>query len=417
MTDSFPIRAISPDEFEAFSAVPGEAFLEDWPADALALERQIIELDRTIAAFDGRTMVGTATSFTFRLSVPGGTVSAAGISAVSVLPSYRRRGILTAMMRHLVADAISRGEPLAILFASESGIYGRYGFGLASRHLRLEIRRGEGALRAGPFSQDSVLPRLRQAVPKHVQAELAKVYDAVHAQRPGVVARDLRWWTYLLADPEFARDGMSQERCLLAEDDSGPRGYVRYRTKPAWGNDGIAGGTVRVIELMATDPAATASLWTDLLTRDLVGKVIARLRPVDDPLLAMLADPRRARALLSDGLWVRLVDLQASLCQRRYAAPVDVVVDVADPALPANAGRWQLSAGGPADPGPASCVRTTAPADLKVPVSVLGAGLLGGARLGQLAAAGYIEELTPGALTSLQTAMASDPAPWSCMIF
>ena len=416
MTDSYPIRAIAADEFEAFSEVPGEAFLESWPSWALAIERQIIEFDRTIAAFDGEQMVGTATNFSFQLSLPGGMASAAGISAVSVLPSHRRRGILTSMMRHLLADATGHGEALAILFASESGIYGRHGFGLASWHQRLEIRHGEGKLAAGRMAAQPSRPRLRPADPAIARAELAKVYDSALSGRPGMLARDDRWWTYFLTDPEYARAGMSQLRCLLADDESGPRGYALYRTKPNWGADGLAAGTLRVKELIATDPAAVASLWADLLSRDLIGEVIAPLRPVDDPLLAILADPRRARPWLSDGLWVRLIDLPTALRQRRYSAQVDVVVEVTDPAMPGNEGRWRLQADGPGDSQP-SCGRTTAPADLRLPVQALGAGYLGGARLGQLAAAGHIHELTPGALARLSTAMSWDPAPWSCMIF
>ena len=85
---------------------------------------------------------------------------------------------------------------------------------------------------------------------------------------------------------------------------------------------------IRLRELMALDPAAEAALWADLFSRDLVGEVVAPSRPIDDPLLAMLADPRRAQPLVSDGLWVRLVDLPAAMVQRRYASAVDVVLDV-----------------------------------------------------------------------------------------
>jgi predicted acetyltransferase len=420
MTDRYPIRAITADEFAAFTEVPGEAFLDAWPAEAVEGERQVVEFDRTIAAFDDSQMVGTATAFSFRLTVPGGSASAAGISLVSVRPSHRRRGILSAMMRHLLADAAGRGEPLAILFASEPGIYGRYGFGLASWHQRLEIRRGDGELSAGDLAPGLAQPKLRKAEPAHVRAELAEVYQAVLASRPGLLARDERWWTYHLDDPEFARGGMSPLRCLLAEDESGPRGYALYRTKLNWGADGIAAGALRVTELMSGDPAATACLWADLLSRDLVSEVTAPLRPIDDPLLVMLADLRRARPWPSDGLWVRLVDLPAAMCRRRYASDIDLVLDVSDPDFPANQGRWRLTAGGLQAGGnaaPPACERTDGEADLRLPASALGAAYLGGAKLGQLAAAGHVLELTPGSVARLSAAMSWDPAPWSCIIF
>jgi predicted acetyltransferase len=420
MTESYPIRTIADGEFAALADVSGQAFLEGLSPEVTEYERQVIELDRTIAAFDGDEPVGTASAYSFTLTVPGATAAAAGITLVSVLPAYRRRGILSSLMTHLLADAARRDEPLAILFASESGIYGRFGFGLATSHLRLRIGRGEGKLAIGEMASDDEQLNLRPAKPVKVQSELAAVYDAVLSSRPGMVARDGLWWDHLLGDPEFRRDGMSPLRCVLAEDRSGPRGYALYRTKSSWGADGIAAGTLRVRELMSTDPHATARLWTDLLNRDLVGEIIAPLRPVDEPLLAMLADQRRARPGLNDGLWVRLIDLPAALCGRTYAAGIDVVLDVSDPHFPANQGRWRLTATGLGSAGGAaetSCQRVTDAADITLSVGALGAAYLGGTKLGQLAAAGHVRELTPGSLARLSAAMSWEPAPWNCTIF
>ncbi len=416
MSHPYPVRAINADEFAALSEVPGQAFLEPWQLEAIEFERQITEYDRTIAAFDGQQMVGSAGAYSYQLTVPGGAVPTGGITMVAVLPSHRRRGILTAMMHYLLSDAISRNEPVAILFASEAGIYGRFGFGQASSHLQLRLRRGEGGMVVPAAAADLPAVRLREAGPATLRAELACVFDAALPHRAGQLARSDRWWNYLLADPAFHRHGMSPLRCLLAEDEVGPRGYALYRTRSDWA-DGSANGQLRVRELVAGDHAAGAALWSDLLSRDLVGEVLAPMRPVDEPLLSMLADPRRARATVSDGLWVRLTDLPAALCQRTYATGIDVVLDVADTAMPVNAGRWRLQASGPDDDGgKASCERTAAAADLELSVQALGAGYLG-SRIGQLAAAGHIRELTPGALGRFSTAMSHDPAPWSCMMF
>jgi predicted acetyltransferase len=416
MTDTYPIRPVSAEEYPAFTAVLGEAFLEPWPPEAAAVESGVLEFDRTIAAVDGAEIVGTATSYSFTLTVPGASTRAAGISEVSVRPSYRRRGILTAMMRHQLGDARSHGEAIAILFASESGIYARYGFGLASWHLRLQITRGDGALRAGAALGQAASPSLRAVQPAQAREELARVYATALPGRPGMVARDDRWWDCVLADPPALRDGMSPLHCLLAEDATGPVGYALYRTKPSW-QDGIAAGTLRLRELVATDPPVIAALWSDLLGRDLVGEVVAPSRPIDDPLLAMLADPRRAHPAVSDALWVRLIDLPSALCQRRYATGIDVVLDVIDPDLPDNAGRWRLHSGGPVDGGEAVCERTSRPADVLLTVQAAAAAYLGGASLGQLAGAGHVRQLTPGAAGRLAAAMSFDPAPWTCQIF
>ena len=421
MTEHYALRPVTPREFEAFCEVPIQAFNDaDRPAEAVEQERVVFEFDRSLAVFDGDAIVGTTAAYSFRLTVPGGFVGAGGVTFVSVLPSHRRRGILSAMMRRQLADIAARGEPVAALFASESGIYGRYGYGCASGQLSLTIRRGEGALnpaagRSAGTGHGSV--RLRAAQPDELRTELATVYDSAVPRRPGMMARDKRWWQSVLADPESGRRGMSSLKCLLAADDSGPRGYALYRTKPDWDDDGLPFGSLSVGELMAADAAATAALWADLLTRDLIGEVVARQRPVDDPLLDMLADRRRARAYLTDGLWIRLVDVPTALCSRRYCCAADVVLEVTDELLPANAGRWRLRCPAPGDGAAASCERTKAAADIELPVAALGAGYLGGTRLTALAAAGLVTEHKEGTLALLSAAMYSDPAPWCPSMF
>jgi predicted acetyltransferase len=427
MTERYPLRPITPDEFDDFCAVPVQAFNDSEPqAELTELERLVFEFDRSLAAFDGDAIVGTTAAYSFQLTVPGGITGAGGVTFVSVLPTHRRRGILSAMMRHQLADIAARGEAVAALYASEAGIYGRYGYGCASRQLNLTIRRGEGTLSpavtggaaAGGAAAGGAGPvRLRAAPPGELRTELAKVYDAAVPHRPGMLARDERWWQAILADPEFHRRGMSTQKCLLAGDDAGPRGYALYRTKPDWDDDDLPSGRLSVRELIATDPAATAALWADLLTRDLIGEVVAGHRPVDDPLLDMLTDRRRARPYLADGLWVRLIDVGAALRQRRYSCPADLVIEVTDGLLPANAGRWRLRCPGPADGGTPSCERTGAAADIVLPVAALGAGYLGGTRLGALAAAGLVTERKEGAVARLSAAMYSDPAPWCPSMF
>jgi len=413
MTVRYPVRAVTPDEFEAYCEVPTLAFADATVSpEQVEHERLVFEFDRSLAAFDGDAMVGTSAAYTFQLTVPGGTAAAAGVTFVGVVPTHRRRGILSAMMRQQLADIVERGEAIAVLWASETAIYGRYGYGCASGILKHTIRRGEGALTpaaAGQAKAGGV--RLRAGKPADLRADLCKVYDAAVPRRPGMLARDTRWWDSVLNDPQFFRDGMSTRQCLLAEDDSGPLGYALYRTKPDW-DDGLPCGKLAIRELIADGAAATAALWADLLTRDLMAEVTAHQRPVDDPLLDILADRRRARSRLSDGIWARLTDVPAALTQRGYACAADVVIEVTDEVLPANAGRWRLQVPGPGDGGKVSCERTTADADVALPVSVLGACYLGGTRLASLVTAGLVAERKPGALARLSTALSCDPAPW-----
>jgi predicted acetyltransferase len=416
MAAAYPIRPISDEEFGAFYAVIEHAFNAPYPTDLeLRHEMGVFEFDRSLAAFDGAAMVGTAAALSLRMTVPGGDAMVAGVTAVATAPSHRRRGILTSLMHRQLADLRERGEAVAALFASEAGIYARFGYGAATSDLNLAIRRGEGALPARATASGP--QRLRTAEPRDATAELAKVFESVRHERPGMFARDDRWWEHILWDPEHRRSGRSPQRCVIAEDDAGPRGYALYSVRPSWGDDGIPDGVLQVRELMATDPAAYAAIWNDLLSRDLVSEVRAVSRPVDEPLLYLLADRRRARPRLFDGLWVRLVSVPEALAGRRYSCPVDVVIEVADDVFGENAGRWRLRAPGRAEDGRATCERTSAAADVTLPVQSLGAAYLGGTTLGALARAGLAEQARPGAIAALSGALSWEPAPWSPTIF
>ena len=414
MTESYPIRPITPDEFDIFHLVDQHAF-HGSPLTAEARSKILsrFEFDRSLAAFDGSTPVGIAGAFSFRLRLPGAFAPAAGVSWVGVLPSYRRRGILRRIMHQQLADIRDRGEALAVLWASESGIYGRYGYGRASWHDTFTIRRGEGTLAADAPSDPGL--RLRITEPEHARVELAKVYDTVLETRPGFFARNDQWWNRVLDDPETSRKDASPLRCLLAGDDDGPRGYALYSGVGRWDDDlFLPDGLLDIRELVAADPPASAALWGDLLSRDLVTTVRAPARPVDDPLLFQLADPRRLRPAVTDGLWARITDLPAALSLRQYAGPVDVVLDVRDEIFPANAGQWRLTAD---ESGKAVCEPVDRAADLSLGITEIGAAYLGGTRLGALAAAGRVTQHRAGALGRLSAAMSWDPAPWCPVIF
>jgi len=415
----YPIRPIDEDEFDSFLTVDEHAFHGTPISDSgrrMVLDR--FEFDRTLAAFDETMPVGVTMCFSFQLSVPGQEMlPAAGVTFVAVLPTHRRRGVLSSMMRRQLADIRDRGEPLAVLWASESVIYPRYGYGRASWYLALTLRRGEGGL-AGTAPADRGL-RLRLATPEAALPELAKVYDAVLPSRPGFFGRNDAWWRRTIYDPPEDRAGASALHCLLAEDASGPRGYALYSGVDRW-SEFLPENVLTVRELMATDPAADAALWADLLSRDLTSEFRIHRRPVDDPLLYQLADPRRARPQLNDGLWVRIVDVPGALAGRRYSSPVDVVIEVRDEILPSNAGRWRLTTTGESPGGPglaASCAQAGSPPDLALDVTELGAAYLGGTKLGALAGAGLVAELRPGAARQLSAAMSWDPAPWCPLVF
>jgi predicted acetyltransferase len=421
MADQYAIRPITDDEHAGFRRVHEHSFNSGpTPAARWPRMRRQFEADRSLGAFDpalpaGRDIVGAAGVYSFPMAVPGAVLPVAGVTMVGVLPTHRRRGILRSMMRRQLADIAAQAEePIAALWAAETPLYGRYGYGRASSHAFFRFRRGEGAL--SPTAPADPALTLRLAEPAEVAGDLAKVYAAVTARQPGFFERDGDWWERVLDDPEEERHGASPLRCLLAADREGVRGYALYRAVARWEQGTVLpDSALTVWELVSADPAAGAALWRDLLSRDLVTEITADLRPADDPLLYQLLDPRRARLQLSDNLWVRIIDLPAALTRRAYADPVDVVLEVTDELLPANAGRWRLRSAGAG--GAATCARTDEPADIALDVRELGAAYLGGTRLGALAAAGLVAELRPGTLGRLSAAMTWDPAPWCPRIF
>ncbi|MER7106150.1 GNAT family N-acetyltransferase [Streptomyces sp. NPDC000229] len=365
----------------------------------------LTERERSIGVWDGDVCVGTAGAFTFRLSVPGGAlVPAAGVTMVSVASTHRRRGILTSMMRRQLDDVFAWGEPLAVLTASEPAIYGRFGYGIATRQLRAEIDTDRVRLSV-PEATDDVA--LRLVPPTEASGACEAVYARLVAERPGMLARRPGWERLPLLDPPESRDGASPLQCVLAERDGETVGFALYSTKPEWAAS-VPKGTVRLRSTGALDPAAYAAVWRFLCGIDLMSTLQVHNRPVDDPWQHLVSDIRRCAVRVQDGLHVRLVDVGAALEARTYQAPVDVVLEVDDAFCPWNTGRWRLSG----DPKGAVCSRTGDAADLALSVRELGAAYLGGQSLASLAGAGLVRELRRGALAEASLAFGSPVAPW-----
>jgi predicted acetyltransferase len=401
------IRTVREDEFEAASAALEAAFSGGLSDEGLARERLVTEFDRWHAAFEGDRIVGGAAVASYRMTVPGGAaVPTAGVTSVGVLPTHRRRGINTALMRAQLDDVRSRGEPLAALFASEGGIYGRYGYGVAafSGDLDLEVARSDFIRGYRPSGRVRLLSRT-EALPL-----MRSVYDAERRRRPGMVELDDRWWGWLFT--ESSKDEETPVRYVVHDVGGEPDAFATYVVKHEW-PDSIAKLRLTVRRLVASTPQGAADIWRYLFDIDLVGSVQASNRPEDDPLLLMMREPRRLRFTLQDGLYVRLVDLPVALTARAYAAAQTLVLEVADPFCPWNEGRWELRTGGD---GP-RCERTEAPADIACTATDLGAVYLGGFGFARLHRAGRIHELTEGALARADAAFRSDPGPWCAFVF
>jgi predicted acetyltransferase len=412
ISDTLVLRPASSDEFDALYALVRMAFHSTGPPDDRDAEFSVFEPERSLAFFDGDAAVGSASAYTRDITLPGGPAPVACVTWVSVAPTHTRRGLLTRMMRHQLTELHEQNrEPVAALWASESGIYGRYGYGLASQRSRISAgTRDIRLLHPVPAAERAI--RLGEATDKELRADIAAVYERVRTSTIGHCDRRDKWWEHRLQDPEHDREGATALRIAVHDGPAGPDGYVIYAIKPGWTDQG-PDGEATVHELEVENPEAHAAIWSFLLSIDLVTKLQWRIAPADTPFAHMVDQPGRLKIDLGDNLWVRLVDVDRALAIRRYATPVDVTFEVADAFCPWNEGRWRLTGG----PDSATCVRTDDEADLALSSTDLGAAYLGGTRLAALAAAGRITELLSGALRAASVAFAEPRQPYCPEVF
>ncbi|GEL96165.1 GNAT family N-acetyltransferase [Cellulomonas composti] len=417
LPEGYRVVAVPRDRKPEFHGVDHLAFAFEPDEKTSEIVPDQLEWDRTMAVErpDG-TLAAVHASYDFDLPVPGGELACSGLTWVGVRPDERRRGLLTAMIDTHFTRSLARGEAVSALFAAEPAIYGRFGYGCAADDVRLKLPRG-AALRDVVGSGDLTV-RFETLGDEHADL-VHRLHVAAGAGRPGWVTRSsdaLR--AGRVVDPPAWRDGGEPMRIVTVHDPAGePRAYALLRRKETWVDAGPR-YPVSVREAVALDAAGAHRLWSFVLDLDLTSDVSVRMLAADDPLLALLVDPRGATPAFGDNIWVRLLDLPVALGARRYSAPLDVVVDVTDTRVATNAGRWRLRTGGPDTQGyPLTATRTTDDVDLHLDVRELGAAYLGGRSLDGYARAGLVTERTPGSVRAAASAFAWPVAPVCSWVF
>jgi predicted acetyltransferase len=344
-----------------------------------------------LVASDGDRLVGAAGHHPFTMTAPGGAgLEVPGVTWVSVLPTHRRRGVLTALMNRQIEGYEAAGRSCAVLMASEGSIYRRFGYGVATTAVRVSIERRLAVLRS----------RVDASAVEYVTAEearklLPELYRRWQQITPGALNRTEGWWDYLLRDRESQRDGMSEKFYLVH-----PDGYLSYRAAAKW-DDGHPANRCLIGDYRPITRQAHAALWQVLLGMDLFPTVESWQLPVDDPLPFLLTDYRQVRTLSSkDGLWLRPVNLPALLGGRRYAVECEAVLEV-------SGERVALTGG----PDGAECTPTDRPAQVWLDRAELGSIYLGGHRLQTLVRAGLVRVDDPALLDRLDLAFGTDRAP------
>jgi predicted acetyltransferase len=410
---SLSVRAIDGDELVAWVEVMNVAFHSNRSAEAGAAARREMlgdNFSRSLAAFDVGRLVGTYHSFTAELTLPGGAcVPADAVTAVSVLPTHHRRGVLTSMLTHDLRAARERGEAASILIASEYPIYGRFGFGPATEQAAysVETTAAEFTTSASGVVELVEPQRLREVAPI--------VFERFRRMHPGQIDRQPFDWDRrlgLVANPWRASD-QRPRYALYTSPQGEPEGYVQYHVQGDWRHR-VPSGELEVQELVSVSSEAYVGLWRYMAEVDLVSSISAGMRPVDEPLAWMLTNARRAleQTMRTDFLWVRPLDTPRMLEGRRYAAEERVVFEVTDP-LDLAGGRYALEGG----PSGASCRASTASPDLRLSMLALGALSLGGVSPHVLDAAGLVQEETPGAISRVERLFHWGVAPWCSTFF
>ncbi|HEX6220721.1 MAG TPA: GNAT family N-acetyltransferase [Acidimicrobiia bacterium] len=404
------IRTITADDVDLFRSRLSRGFGGDADRDDDARERfdAIFEYDRTFGVFDGDDIVGTGAAFSLGVTVPGGAVvPMGGTTVITVQPTHRRRGILRDLMSRHLDEVAGRGEPLAGLWASESSIYGRFGYGQATFRHNSELDASKVTFRENDFKGT-----VRLVDPDDARPVVTDLYERCLPWRAGMLTRSEAWWQYrVLADVESWRGGKSALRALLYEIGGEAVGYALYRQKSKW-EDFVADGEVEVVEVITRDADAYHGIWSFLTSIDLFPRVSWWNAPVDDPLPLMITDSRRVRRTVSDGLWVRLMDVPAALGARTYEHDGVVTLEVNDGFRDGTSGVYRLEV----SDGRAHCEPVEANPDVAMSLDVLGHLYLGGGDASAMAAAGRISG-DPGAVAKLHVMFRTAVAPWCPEVF
>ena len=393
---SVEIRTIREEEFAQWSEASALAFGMHATDEGVGVHRSFAELDRTFGAFDGGDLVGTTTTRTSAMTVPGGVAKLGFVDDVTVLPTHRRRGIMTRMMRAQIDQMRERGEFLAALTASESLIYERFGYGIATWYHRWRIDRRHTAMKIPPSGGGN--PRFISA--DTAREEWPKLHARVREGRVGMVHYDAAYWRGALWDADYQRDGATEFFHVAYMRGERVSGLCAYRRRER---------AIVVFFLLGEDAEVEAELWKYCFGIDLVLEIQAFCQPTYDPLPWRLEDPRRLERSLGDHFWLRLVDVEAALAARAYAEAASLTLHVHDEFCPWNDGVYLLESG----PDGAECSRTDGEPQIELGVSDLAAAYLGGVSFSTLAMAGRIEERESGALAAADRMFRTERAPWS----
>lgn len=401
-------QGLEPHELEEFFESNAVSFGRRGPAETRAWYSAHLARDRVITSREQGNIVGAAGSDPSIMTVPGlDRLPTALVVGVTVQPTHRRQGRLTALMRRQLDDLHENREPLAVLFASEGGIYGRFGYEMATFGTRYEIDKRTSRISDGALG--AVDGRVRLVDREEARASFAAVFAAYAPKRPGEIDRNEFGAATPLGEPG---EDLRNRFFALYEREDKVEGYVAYEiARSAEAHD--VGGSRHVLlhDMCHLSDGAYVGLWQFLLGIDLAGEIRTRGRPVDEELRWLLTDHRQLRATrTTDRTWLRLVDVEAALRGRRYARPGDIVIEVRDAFCPWNSACYSLHVD--EEWGTPVVERTEREPQLAIDVSALAGVYLGGTPLSSFRIGRQVVEKAEGALQRAELMLLSDRPPF-----
>lgn len=396
----------TPDDHERGALLVSETMLGSVAPDSVAHWASFWDGQTSHGAVtaDGE-LAGVARWFPTELSLAGPSLPAAGVTAVAVRATHRRQGHLTRLMHAQLESIVAAEVPIALLVAAEWPIYGRFGYGPAVEACGYEI--DTTAARFSDHRTGSVELVSAAELRPHLEA----VHQARWARTMGAVTRDPVLWDRISGVAPWPHDPPDdgRGRGAIWRDDSGAvQGAVRYTVSETWVRNRPS-GRIDIKLLLGATPEAERELWRHLCETDWIRTVAAEGRGVDDPLPFWLHDARAAAQVdRFDCIWARVLDVSRVLGARRAPTAGSVVIEVVD-GLGYASGRWAVELG----PDGASVQHSTSSADVRLPVTALGAICLGGTSAARLHQAGWMDEGSPGGVARLDALLRAAPAPWS----
>ncbi len=350
---------------------------------------------------DGRQPVGAFASAPFTLNAGAGIVECLVINTIAVSPSHRRRGLLTEMMRRQLGDARDQGMGCAVLSASEATIYGRYGFGVATRQMNLSIDTARFRIRHDINVADGhiefVHPSFLQPHFERITVAHQRRYRGAHGRVHGHFLQHTGAW-------DSADEGPSRSlRAAVHFDGDGePDGFAVFKHK-GWVTSPV---TADVVQVCSADPAIDRALWRCLAGIDLVERLTYDSSYPGDPLPLALVDPWSVKVTGGDdAVWLRLLDLETATAQRGFDADGDVTFHVSDP-LAWCEGTWRLRA----RDGSGTLQRTNDEPEVTLGVDALASMWFGDRSAETLALAGRVTG-GPDGVRALSRVFATDLPP------